>query len=775
MDVKKDVKANVFLQNSKNMLKKFLSPHFLMYPVSFFCTFLLSRGVVLGCASPFGLAASAVIGSSKLSLPGLVGAVLGYMSILDRINSLKYIACIILIFTAHFVFSGTSVSKMRSFAPLTVIVPSTCINLVFLADAGFPLFDCALSALEIAVAALCAILYSRIGNTDPKTSVQFSGALLALIASAIVPLCDISLFDTLSVGRIFAYIFVLLSAMTGGLAAGALVGIVVGFAVSISLSSANYCMIYGAVGLLCAGLPGKKRYLSCICAAVSGIFISVCLDPGSAVSVSLELAVAATVSALSANVFSRHARRFFIRNTSSRDAHIRTHAITRLGLASNAFRSLSRILGEAPTKRTVNSDSDEKTIFERTSREICKKCKLAEICWKRDFETTRDALNNAGNAIRKNGTLSSKDFPIHFSSRCLHIESFVNSVNREIFAMRYRNQFNERLRESRELVTRQYSDASAIFAELSSELSENARFDEDAETALRDHLSSRGILCDTSVYRDFENHINIHICGKDLREIYTDFKKYEPVIRAAVGVSVSAPEYTHGEKLDDVIIREKPNFRALFGAAVKRRSGSEISGDSGSFFRPSNGKLAVLLSDGMGSGRLAANESASSVTLLEGLLKSGIAPSRALCTLHAALSLKSEYTGAFATLDLMYADMFSGMCDFYKFGGAPTYIKRGRHIRRITASSLPAGMNVGKLSVPDKTSLSLCNGDFIIMTSDGIADENDDTKLLEFLSRTDETSPKALADALLAYSLAVYGKNDDMTVAVVLIESEAFE
>ena len=61
------------------------------------------------------------------------------------------------------------------------------------------------------------------------------------------------------------------------------------------------------------------------------------------------------------------------------------------------------------------------------------------------------------------------------------------------------------------------------------------------------------------------------------------------------------------------------------------------------------------------------------------------------------------------------------------------------------------------------------------MTSDGIADENDDTKLLEFLSRTDETSPKALADALLAYSLAVCGKNDDMTVAVVLIESEAFE
>ena len=45
-------------------------------------------------------------------------------------------------------------------------------------------------------------------------------------------------------------------------------------------------------------------------------------------------------------------------------------------------------------------------------------------------------------------------------------------------------------------------------------------------------------------------------------------------------------------------------------------------------------------------------------------------------------------------------------------------------------------------------------------------------KLMDFLSKSDETSPKALADALFAYSLAVYGKKDDMTVAVVQILRE---
>lgn len=93
-------------------------------------------------------------------------------------------------------------------------------------------------------------------------------------------------------------------------------------------------------------------------------------------------------------------------------------------------------------------------------------------------------------------------------------------------------------------------------------------------------------------------------------------------------------------------------------------------------------------------------------------------------------------------------------------------------MRRITASSLPAGMSIGDGAAPDRTCINLVEGDFVIMASDGISDGSDDGKLLEFLSKTDETSPKALADAILAYSFAVYGKNDDMTVAVVKIEAE---
>ena len=39
----------------------------------------------------------------------------------------------------------------------------------------------------------------------------------------------------------------------------------------------------------------------------------------------------------------------------------------------------------------------------------------------------------------------------------------------------------------------------------------------------------------------------------------------------------------------------------------------------------------------------------------------------------------------------------------------------------------------------------------------------------EFLSKTEATSPKMLADAIVAFSLAACGKSDDMTVAVIEI------
>lgn len=771
MDVKNKSPQQAHVATLTKSLISKLPFSFFRYPSIVLLSFLLARSNFLGASAPFGLASVAALGAGKYSLFGLLGAILGYISVSEKINSLKYIACIILIFTAHFVFSGTSLPKKKLFTPLTVIIPTLCINFVFLADGGFNLFDTALSIFEVIVAAIGATLLSYILSPARGNPVQSLSALATLAVGITSALSGISLWGLISPGRVLAFLLVSLCAFSGGVGAGAASGLLLGSAVSLTLITPEYAIVFGACGILIATFARYGRVLSLLVSFALSSCICACLDTSLTFSFLIEFALAAPLAFALENTFKRKTRLFFAKNNERKDIHLRRYVSERLNFAATAFKNLGATLSEVHVGKETKNLNDVRSYFEKSSQSLCKKCSLRSICWDRDFQSTRDAFTKAGNAITKNGALTARDFPVYFSSRCLNTENFVNSVNREIFAIRYRSKAYEEQSEYRKLIKRQYSDVAAVFEDISLDISNNTRFDEYAEAELHGELIRRGILCDAAVYRDSENHINIHICGRDLADVIKNYDELLPIFSRICNVHLGEPKYSASKELDDILIRELPYLRAVFGASAKSRSTSEQNGDSGALFYPSNGHLALLLSDGMGSGRLAAKESAKSINLLAELLRSGLSPKDALSTLQSALTLRSEITGSFATLDLLSANLFTGEAKVYKLGGAPTYIKREKTVRRICSSSLPAGITLGEKCEPDVTPLTLEVGDYVIMTSDGIAEGSDDVKLLEFLSDAEPASPKALADELLAFSLAHYKKNDDMTVAVIRIEN----
>ncbi len=747
-----------------------ISPAIILCPANFIFSFLLSRATFLGETAPFGLAASAALGVSRFSLFGLLGAILGYISLFNKINSLKYIACIILIFTANFVFSDTYLSKKRFFAPLSVVVPIFCIDFVFLADGGFRFFDSVVSLFEVVLSGFGAYFLSLFTQKRKLSSGELSVAALVLCVGIVSAFSGISAFSTLSVGRMLALFLTLFCFFFGGMRVGAPCGVVLGTAVSLTLLNPEYCMILALCGIIFSIFSPLGAHLSLFFSFLSGVCICACLNLPLALAFSLEFVVASTFFLLFGKTLFKHTGTFFRSHTKRSDVHLRILTSERLENAAKAFSSLRNALSELDEQNEPPSLSDVKTFFEKTTCSVCKKCELLNTCWNRDTFSTRDAFMKAEHAITKNGVLCASDFPLYFSSRCINIESFINSVNREIFAMRYRAQSYSHLCESRELLSKQYSDTAAIFSDLSSEISSNTHFDEDAEREILSILSNRGILCDAAVYRDFENHLNIHLCGNDLSYIRDHGKTFLPLFSAACKTKLSDIVYTKSKKLDDIIIRELPRLHANFAAAATSRKTNEKSGDSGSFFSPANGKTVLLLSDGMGSGNLAAKESETCISLLSDLLHAGFSPKDALSTLQSVFRFRTEFNAAFSTLDLFYADMFSGYAEFYKLGASPSYIKRGESVRRITSSSLPAGIALSSSHDPDVTSINLLPGDCIIMTSDGIADGVDDVNFLGFISKADVRNLKAFADEILAHSIATYGKNDDMTVAVILVE-----
>ena len=171
----------------------------------------------------------------------------------------------------------------------------------------------------------------------------------------------------------------------------------------------------------------------------------------------------------------------------------------------------------------------------------------------------------------------------------------------------------------------------------------------------------------------------------------------------------------------------------------------------------------------MGSGRLAQRERSLAVRLLEQFLRAGVRPENALRTVSAALALRGEEEIGFTTVDLLRVDLFSGDTSVYKYGAAPTYIKKGAAVSRVTGASLPAGLAGGEGGLPDMSQLKLEAGDCVVLITDGVIGGGSDQWLRDKLTAFDGTSPKELAQALLEEGEKQSGAADDRTVLVIKI------
>ena len=196
-----------------------------------------------------------------------------------------------------------------------------------------------------------------------------------------------------------------------------------------------------------------------------------------------------------------------------------------------------------------------------------------------------------------------------------------------------------------------------------------------------------------------------------------------------------APPATGKELLHDVALSSAP------------KEGQRVCGDSLTWFR-SGSMLYLLLSDGMGSGREAQRESQMTLRLLEQLLTAGIDADPALRTLNAALNLRSDDQGSFTTIDLLAVDLARGQASLYKYGAAPTYLKRQGSVRRLTGSALPAGLQEVS-AAPAPARFPVEENTFVLMISDGVADASDDQWLQDLLAGWQGEDPNMLVSLVL--------------------------
>ncbi|MEG1594494.1 MAG: SpoIIE family protein phosphatase, partial [Oscillibacter sp.] len=332
-------------------------------------------------------------------------------------------------------------------------------------------------------------------------------------------------------------------------------------------------------------------------------------------------------------------------------------------------------------------------VFDRAAEKTCRDCALCELCWQREYTETFNALNDATPFLLERGRAMAKDFPPHFSNRCIHLPEFLTAINGELSAYLLRRQYRRQLEETRRSARGQYAQMSDLLT----------------------------------------------------------------ATAAGLGETVTALGGPAGYRL---------------GAALRPKEGESICGDTVCSFETEGGLLCLLLSDGMGSGEAAQRESALTCRLLRQFLQAGIEPEAALKTLNSAMALRGAETGSFTTIDLLTYCAANREAALYKFGAAPSYIKRGGQVRRITGGSLPAGLR-GAPALPDMTRLPLEPGSFVLLISDGVADAGHDEWLLDLLAGWDGDDPQILAGVVLAESIRRGGLQDDCGIEVLYLRCDA--
>lgn len=339
----------------------------------------------------------------------------------------------------------------------------------------------------------------------------------------------------------------------------------------------------------------------------------------------------------------------------------------------------------------------------------------------------------------------------------------------------------KRLQENQELLAGHLKEMSHIMAKVAKETYLYRPVSERRFRKMARLLRDGGILLKNFFELEGEDgHMEVSLTMRSLHDtgIWARDREHVSMEEVADFVSVAmntrlcparnTPQYLTRE-WNTYYFVEEPAYQLLTGVAKAIKETEVISGDNYSFCEQERGRMTALLSDGMGSGEKACQDSERVIELMERLLEAGFQKEAAVQMINGALAMAGEEQNM-STLDVGEINLYTGACDFIKVGAACTYIKRGQLVDRLSARNLPLG--VFQQMETETIHRSLQSGDYVIMLSDGVLDALSqgmgEEILPELIGQMDYGNPGEIANQLLTYCIKQSKGQirDDMTVLV---------
>lgn len=580
--------------------------------------------------------------------------------------------------------------------------------------------------------------------------------MLLLIAGA----GRISVFQ-LNLGYMLACLAVLLLSWHTGAATGLCGGMGCGLALLLGGQSA-VLLVNLTFGALIAGLfQGKARILSAGSFLLSGITATYLT--------SLTVRPLFFLAMLMAGVTflfipGRWMRKIGIYVRKIRWARPRENAYTRLKMQKwvRAIDSMADALPH-PKQETPSPDEESEALTEI----LCAQCDRLPICWRDQYESTKAGVQ----ALAMRGDHPDEYLSVinHYFSACPRIARIPEILNQLDGARLKKTQRAICAEYERDMLKTHLTALSQAAQRMSLE---GMSTDEEEMYYLaqtENALQSLRFPGQTAFVKKVDGRLMICLKCDALSLRPVGGEQLVRQLGAHLNLTLQITEQKNGR----IILEEEPPLIIYTGMATacavtkerKHKIGCTPDNGDAVLVRPlSGGKTLLALSDGMGHGAGAQDESRKTLELLSLCMEAGYTRNQAMTAVN-GMMLSATGGEEFATVDLCLIDLWTGESAMNKLGACASVLFQGQKMHWIEGAALPLG--IIEHVVPMEHHFTLGEGDLLLLMSDGIMDAfAAEEEILSVLRRGRDDSPQHIANALLQEALIQKDgmPPDDMTV-----------
>ena len=429
--------------------------------------------------------------------------------------------------------------------------------------------------------------------------------------------------------------------------------------------------------------------------------------------------------------------------------------ISSLNNISNMFDSISE---------SFNNSYENEILFKAKNEvfdSLCDGCERLSKCYKKDkhllINYLKDYLNNS---LDDNKLMDIKN-------NCLKQESYFKLLDKFTTTYLINNYKNDDKNKLKQIVSANFNSFSNIINQCKNQIS-NDRLNKINYfyKNLKEELTSFNfdVLFVKNMSNDKSFIFDISIKNIRKKQIY---ETLIPILDKLLDTHMKVYKIDTSTLTFSYFIISIKEIDKLNISYAYKQSNEDIlaNGDSITSYN-SDKQFYIALSDGMGNGLKANEESKFTLDILFSMIKTKMNVKSSITTCNDLIQIKNELE-SYTTLDLLAINKFSHIASFYKFGAINSFIIRDHIVNQINNYSLPLGI-IDEIYI-SPSSYVLKRKDVIVLMSDGMIDDNNQ-KVLSILENVSYDDPKIICNVLFSQLLNIRKNLDDVSLIVITID-----